>query len=171
MDKSNIEEQFSMNDFANFLKENGLFAEFKNDYKAKKNKDFTQVYNQGWNRIADLLMKNPKATKLYAFLAKHIDYNCGAVICEQSFLAEQLNVTVRTIYNWIIFLEKEKALLKIKISGNLYAYALNPEEIWKGYDDLKPYAVFNTKTLLRHDKQIKKRIETMFSKSQKINFS
>lgn len=41
--------------------------------REKKNKDFSQVYKAGWDRIRRLADINPGCVKLYALLAEHID--------------------------------------------------------------------------------------------------
>ncbi|EJD5096721.1 repA [Salmonella enterica subsp. enterica serovar Typhimurium] len=100
---------------------------------------------------------------LYAFFAQHIDPSCGAVVCDQQFLADQFEVSTRTIRNWLTHLEQENALLRIPVSGRVCAYALDPHEVWKGYNTSKEYAAFVTKTLVNKDGDIKRRIMSMFS--------
>ena len=43
------------------------------------------------------------------------------------------------------------------------AYALDPHEVWKGYNTSKDYSAFVTKTLVNKDGEIKRRIMAMFS--------
>ena len=74
--------------------------------EAQKNQNFTQVYPLGWKRLAELAKGNSAAFGFYTYLAQHIDGSCGAVVADQTFLAEQFNVTTRTIRNWVKYLEK-----------------------------------------------------------------
>lgn len=136
--------------------------ELKKQEEARKNKGFTQVYPKGWKRIIELSKGNSGATGLYAFFAEHIDPSCGAVVCDQQFLADQFNVTTRTIRNWLTYLEKANAIIKIPVSGRVYAYALDPHEVWKGYNTSKDYAAFKSKTLVNKDESIQRRIMSMF---------
>ena len=129
----------------------------------RKNKRFTQVYQKGWKRIRELSKGNAGAAGLYAFLAEHLDPTCGAVVADQNFLAEQMEVTTRTIRNWLNFLESQNAVIKIPVAGKVCAYALDPHEVWKGYDTTKPYAAFVTKTLVNKDGDIQRRIMSMFN--------
>ena len=131
--------------------------------EAQKNQNFTQVYPLGWKRLAELAKGNSAAFGFYTYLAQHIDGSCGAVVADQTFLAEQFNVTTRTIRNWVKYLEEMHALVKIPVTGRVCAYALNPHEVWKGYDNAKPYAAFLTKTLVNKDGEIQRRIMAMFS--------
>ena len=117
----------------------------------------------GWKRLAELAKGNSAAFGFYTYLAQHIDGSCGAVVADQTFLAEQFNVTTRTIRNWVKYLEEMHALVKIPVTGRVCAYALNPHEVWKGYDNAKPYAAFLTKTLVNKDGEIQRRIMAMFS--------
>lgn len=131
--------------------------------EARKNKGFTQVYSRGWQRVRELSKENSGAAGLYAFFAEHIDPSCGAVVCDQPFLANQFEVSTRTIRNWLNYLENKKAVIRIPIAGRICAYALDPHEVWKGYDNAKEYAAFKTKTLVNKDGNIQKRIMSMFS--------
>lgn len=131
--------------------------------EARKNKGFTQVYPKGWHRIMNLAKGNSGAAGLYTFFAQHIDPACGAVVCDQQFLASQFDVSTRTIRNWLTYLENEKALIRIPVSGRVCAYALDPYEVWKGYNTAKEYAAFLTKTLVNKEGEIKRRIVSMFS--------
>ena len=143
----------------------------KQSQKAKedrKNHGFTQVYSQGWKRVRELAKGNPGAAGLYAFFAEHIDPSCGAVVCDQQFLADQFEVSTRTIRNRLKYLETNKAIIKIPVAGRVCAYALDPLEVWKGYDTTKEYAAFMTKTLVNKDGDIKRRIMSMFKESEKM---
>lgn len=127
-----------------------------------KNHGFTQTYPLGWKRMAEMARKNAQALQLYMFLANHLDPTCGAVIASQQFLANELKVTTKTIMRWSMFLEQENALVRIPVAGKVYAYALNPYEVWKGYNNGKEYAAFNSRTLVNNDGDIKRRIMSMF---------
>jgi hypothetical protein len=137
--------------------------------KLRKNKNFTQVYPKGWEKIIKLAKYNAGASGLYAFFAQHIDPSCGAVICDQQFLATQFDVSTRTIRNWLNYLESENTIIKIPVSGRVYAYALDPHEVWKGYDTSKEYAAFLTKTLVNKDESIQRKIISMFKRDNKEN--
>ncbi|MWT90692.1 HTH domain-containing protein, partial [Escherichia coli] len=89
----------------------------------------TQTYPKGWERIRNLIQSNPGAARLYSVLSEHIDGNCGAVVADKQFLADQLSVTTRTIRNWVSFLEENNCLVKIPIAGKICAYALDPAEV------------------------------------------
>jgi hypothetical protein len=135
----------------------------------RKNRCFTQIYPKGWSRIREILKKNPQAACLYSFFAEHIDPTCGAVVADQQFLANQMNVSIRTIQRWLSFLENESALIRIPVAGKVCAYALDPHEVWKGYNTGKEYAAFLTKTLVNKDGEIQRRIISMFSNEEKNN--
>jgi|JI10StandDraft_1071094.scaffolds.fasta_scaffold99146_1 hypothetical protein len=139
----------------------------KKDEEERKNRGFTQIYPKGWSRIREILKKNPQAACLYSFFAEHIDPTCGAVVADQQFLANQMNVSIRTIQRWLIFLENEFALIRIPVAGKVCAYALDPHEVWKGYNNNKEYAAFLTKTLVNKDGEIQRRIISMFSPEEK----
>ena len=91
-----------------------------------------------------------------------MDPGCGAVVCDQQFLADQFEVSTRTIRNRLKYLEKQNALIRIPVAGRVCAYALDPYEVWKGYDNAKDYAAFMTKTLVNKTGNIQRRIMSMF---------
>lgn len=62
------------------------------------------------------------------------------------------------------YLEEHNAIVRIPVAGRVCAYALDPHEVWKGYDNAKEYAAFTTKTLVNKDGEIKRRIMSMFGK-------
>jgi Helix-turn-helix domain len=132
--------------------------------KRKKNKGFTQVYSSGFKRIAELFSKYPLAGRLYLFLAEHIEPGTGAVVASQELLAEEMEVTTRTIRTATKWLEDNGALLRVRLgAGSIYAYCLDPSEVWKSWDTSKKYAAFNTKTLARQkdNGDIKRRLMVM----------
>jgi hypothetical protein len=135
----------------------------------RKNRGFTQVYAKGWKRVRELAIVNPGAAGLYAMFAEHIDPTCGAVICDQQFIAEQMQVSTRTVRRWLDYLEEQKAIVRIPIAGRVCAYALDPHEVWKGYNTSKEYAAFITKTLINKDGEIKRKIIAMFGKNEEYN--
>ncbi|ECQ9987397.1 helix-turn-helix domain-containing protein, partial [Salmonella enterica] len=129
--------------------------------EAKKNGGFTQVYKKGWERIRELSRdkQGVVAIPLYSFLAEHIDPSCGAVVADQQFLADKLGVSRSTIKRWLKYLELKSAVVKIPVAGKVCAYALDPHEVWKGYNTTKDYAAFVTKTLVNKDGDIQRRIK------------
>ncbi|MDY8393605.1 helix-turn-helix domain-containing protein [Escherichia coli] len=131
----------------------------------KNNGPFTQVYQKGWERIRELSKdkQGVVAIPLYSFLAEHIDPSCGAVVADQQFLADKLGVSRSTIKRWLNYLESKNALVRIPVAGKVCAYALDPHEVWKGYNTSKNYAAFVTKTLVNKDGDIQRRIMAMFS--------
>ena len=90
---------------------------------------------KGWQRIRELVRdkQGAAAIGLYSFFAEHIDPTCGAVVCDQQFLANQMGVSTRTIRRWLDYLEEKGALVRIPVAGKVCAYALDPHEVWKGY--------------------------------------
>ena len=50
----------------------------------------------------------------------------GAVVAEQQFLADKLNVSRSTIKRWLNYLETKNAVVRIPVAGNVCAYALDP---------------------------------------------
>ena len=138
----------------------------------KKNKGFTQVYSSGFKRIAELFSKYPLAGRLYLFLAEHIEPGTGAIVVSQELLAEEMKVTTRTIRTATKWLEDNGAILRIKLgAGGIYAYCLDPNEVWKSWNTSKKYAAFNTKTLARHkdNGDIKRRLMVMLKGEEPLD--
>ncbi|MGH5595013.1 replication/maintenance protein RepL [Escherichia coli] len=138
--------------------------EAKEREEARKNSNFTQIYPMGWKRLIALAKGNEGAFELYTFFAEHIDPSCGAVVCDQKFLADRMGVSTRTIQRYLTYLEEHNAIVRIPVAGRVCAYALDPHEVWKGYDNAKEYAAFTTKTLVNKDGEIQRRIMSMFGK-------
>ena len=63
--------------------------------------DWSQVTKAGWNMLDSISEKVPRAFRLYSFFAQNIDKSCGAVVCDQKFLADYFGVSLRTIQYWI----------------------------------------------------------------------
>jgi biotin operon repressor len=131
----------------------------------KKNTGFVQVYTKGWKRLQALIQQNPGAARVFAFLAENIDGSCGAVVVSQNVMAEELGIVERTIRRHTAWLEEQGALVRIRVGSGVYAYALDPEEIWKSWDSKKEHAAFVTRTLVskrdRENSTIKRRLSMM----------
>jgi Fe2+ or Zn2+ uptake regulation protein len=143
------------------LREN---QEARNAESSRENRNFVQIYPKGWSRLRTLISDNPTAAKVYAILAEHIDTKFGAVTVSQELLAELTGVSVRTIARATKYLEDSNALVRIKVSGGLYSYALNPHEIWRSWDKHKDYAAFRTRTMVSKKDQdgiIRQRLSMM----------
>ena len=67
--------------------------------------------------------------------------------------------------------EEKGALVRIPVAGKVCAYALDPHEVWKGYNTSKDYSAFVTKTLVNKDGEIKRRIMAMFSERRAVKSS
>ena len=125
--------------------------------------DFVKMYGKGFRRLRSLIDENPKAAKLYAFLAEHIDPSCGAVVASRAFLATEMGVSEKTITRHSAFLEESGAVVRIKIGTGVWAYCLDPEEVWRSFRDRKRSAAFLTRTLVnKHDRDaIVRRLKIM----------
>ena len=122
--------------------------EKKQEKVSRENRNFTQVYERGWSKLNILLQECPRAARFWVFLAEQIDTS-GALIATQGALAKAMGVkSTKTIQRWSETLENHRSLVRVPLSGGVYAYALNPEEVWKAYDKDKEFAIFNTKTLV-----------------------
>ena len=96
--------------------------------------------------------------------AEHIDPTCGAVVCDQRFLANQMGVSTRTIRRWLDYLEEKRCFGKnTSCWKGLCLRFRSSHEVWKGYNTSKDYSAFVTKTLVNKDGEIKRRIMAMFS--------
>lgn len=138
----------------------------KRDDLSRENRRFVQVYPKGWSRLQWLIRENPSAARLYALLAEHIDPNGGVVVASQTVLAEMLGVTDRTIRTLTKSLEEQGAVIRIRVGAGTYAYALDPDEVWKAWDVYKDHAVFRTKTLVSkggENAPIMRRLQVMIS--------
>ena len=62
-----------------------------------------------------------------------------------------------------MFLPNNSSLVRLFEEKGAFAYALDPHEVWKGYNTSKDYSAFVTKTLVNKDGEIKRRIMAMFS--------
>ncbi len=144
--------------------------EEENSKNEKKNKNFVQFYHCGFERIKSLIeAKQPTALKLYLFLAENMESGTGAVVVSQQFLAEELKVSVRTIKTVSKYLEEVGALVRIRLgAGTVYAYCLDPSEVWKSWDNNKKYAAFNTKTLAKKqdNEDVKRRLMVMLKNKE-----
>lgn len=136
----------------------------------KGNRDFVQVYPKGWKRLQGLIRTNPSAARVFAFLAEHMDTTCGAVVVTQEVMANELGVHKRTIIRLTAELEKAGAIVRIRVGTGVYAYALDPSEIWRSWDDKKDLAAFVTKTLVlksdRANGQVRRKLKVMLGKTE-----
>ena len=131
----------------------------------RSNRDFVQVYPKGWKRLQMLIKTNPSAARVFAFLAEHMDGACGAVVVSQEVMARELEVHERTVRRLTQQLEESGALVRLKVGTGVYAYALDPGEVWKSWDDKKETAAFVTKTLVlksdRANNQVRRKLKVM----------
>ncbi len=136
----------------------------------RSNREFTQVYPKGWKRLQGLIRTNPSAARVFAFLAENMDGHIGVVVVSQDVIAAELGVHRRTIIRLTKTLEDEGALVRIRVGTGVYAYALDPTEIWKSWDDKKELAAFNTRTLVakkdRNNGQVRRKLKLMMGEPE-----
>jgi hypothetical protein len=113
--------------------------------RKRQGSNFTKVYPRGWKALASLI-DNPAAAKLFMFLAENCGHN-NAVVCTYGLLSEELSLSERTIRRAVRHLEEGKHIVIAKM-GTANAYVLNPEEIWKTYEDHKVFCGFNARALV-----------------------
>jgi hypothetical protein len=128
---------------------------------------FTKLYERGWDRIGQLvtLKGGPTVAKLWVFLAR----NCGhdnALSCTVDLLAEELEVSEKSIRRAAKYLEEHGALVIAKL-GTANVYILNDGEIWKTYEDHKRFCGFRAKTLVseKANPGLKRRLTHMRGKT------
>lgn len=130
----------------------------------KKNKNFVQMYPKGFDRVIGILGEYPLAARIYMFLAKHIEPGTGAVVASQQLLADELDISIRSVQRGTKWLDENNIVLRIKLgAGTVYAYCLDPDEVWKSWNTSKKYAAFTTKTLARKEDNgdVKRRLMVM----------
>lgn len=131
----------------------------------EKNRDFTQVYPLGWKRLRWLMDVKPTAAQLYSYLAENMDADGGALVASQEVLAEACGVSEITVRRLTKWMEDAHVIVRIRVGSGVYAYALNPDEVWKAWNTTKTHAVFRTNTLVkkkdRHNALVSRRIKTM----------
>jgi len=114
---------------------------------SRENRNFTQIYDRGWRKLNARIKNSPSTARFWVFLAEQMDTS-GVVVATQETLARAMGVrSTKTIQRWSEALEISGSLVRIPMAGGMYAYALNPEEVWKAYDKDKEYAAFNRKTM------------------------
>lgn len=128
------------------------------DAVKRQNRDFRQLYPKGIARIRHLIAENKNAAFIYLYLAEHLDENIGALVVGQKTLCDELGISRTTLWRHCKFLEEQGALVRIQIEGSVYAYALDPSEIWANTDAAKERALFRTKTLTRIDQATRRKI-------------
>src|SRR5690606_11114880 len=99
--------------------------------KPRSNRGFTQVYGPGRDRINALIQQSPAAARIYAYLAQHMDGACGAVVVSQAVMAADLGISTKTVKRQTKYLEDSKALVRLTVGTGVYAYCLDPREVWK----------------------------------------
>ena len=137
----------------------------------KKNKNFVQMYPRGFDRAIGIIEEYPLAARLYMFLAKHIEPGTGAVVASQQVIADELNISVRSVQRATKWLDENNVVLRVKLgAGSIYAYCLDPNEVWKSWNTSKKYAAFNTKTLARQkdNGDIKRRLTVMLKDKETV---
>lgn len=131
----------------------------------RKNRGFVQVYPMGWKRLRWLMDVKPTAAQLYTFIAENMDPDGGALVASQEVLAEAVGVSEITIRRLTKWMEDNHVLVRVRVGSGVYAYALDPEEVWRAWNTEKDHAIFKTKTLVkkrdRHNAQVSRRIKTM----------
>jgi hypothetical protein len=125
---------------------------------------FAKVYREGWHALAGLL-DNKAAAKLYLFLAEHCGHDNG-LVCTYELLAEETGMSERTIRRAVRYLEDGNHVAALRM-GTARCYVLNPEEVWKTYEDHKRFCAFNARALVskRENANLKRRL-THFLGSQ-----
>lgn len=121
---------------------------------------FAQVYERGWNTI-DQISENRTALRVWVFIAKNCDH-LNALVCSVELMAEELELSTRTIIRATKWLEKHNHLVIMKI-GTANAYHLDHHDLWKNYERYKGYCGFHANTLVskKQNKTLKRRLTHM----------
>lgn len=125
-----------------------------------KGPKFAKIYSRGWQTLSKIAT-NHTALKVYTFIAEHCDH-LNALVCPVEVLAEELNLSTRTIMRATKWLHDNKHLTIIKV-GTANAYILDHRDIWKNYDQYKRFCSFGATTLVSkaQNKALKARLTMM----------
>ena len=104
----------------------------------KKNSGFTQVYSKGWKRLRWLMEVKPTAAQLYSYIAENLDPDGGALVASQEVLAGAIGVSEITVRRLTKWLEDNSVIVRIRVGSGVYAYALDPEEVWTAVGTQSP---------------------------------
>lgn len=81
----------------------------------------------------------------------------GTLCASRLTLSEALRCSERTVSRHVRKLEVLNAIVILKV-GTANVYCLDPSDVWKSFNDAKPYAAFTTKTLIgKTENRISKR--------------
>lgn len=129
---------------------------------------FTKVHPKGWHRLQSLLRANPIAARVWSFLVENVGHD-NALVCTSDVIADGAEISVRSVFRAIAYLEKEGAMVVVKIGPGANCYVLDPAETWKTYEEHKHWCSFNTKTLAskRNNPNITRRLKLMIEEQQR----
>lgn len=127
----------------------------------RENRSFTQVYSNGWQTLQKLMKQDANAARVYAFFAENMGPD-GTLCASRGTIADALEITERTVSRHVKTLENLGSIIVLKL-GTANVYCLNPDEVWKSFNNAKPYAAFNTKALVGKSENpfVKRRLATL----------
>lgn len=156
---SNNQEEFKPN-FMNYEERQEQIRKQKEQERealerAKKSpfKNFVQV-NKDIYKAEDWLMgKSPIAYRVFRFLVNNMDgYN--AVICSQTVIKENFNVSRQTVSKAIKLL-KDRKYIDVYKSGTSNVYAINKNLVWNSYGTNFKFAKFGANIIISESEQEK----------------
>ncbi|MGR5262305.1 replication/maintenance protein RepL [Vibrio astriarenae] len=159
-----------MTDAQKASKERDLEARIRQEEAERKaltdNANFTQINNTyGWKTMRMMAKENPVAHQIFLFLGEHMD-NYNAVLASSKVLQEVTGKGRTTVSNAVKYL-KENGIVSILKSGNSNVYILNPDLLWKNYNNRKSYCKFEGAMLISK-KENEEIFDQMRSLSQRI---
>lgn len=100
-----------------------------------------KLYPKGQKTLSKLLQQNNNAALLYMFLMNEIDIY-GAVLMKPHDIAKKVSLPVHVVKFLSHYLSSNKIIHLHRFTMPKYLYCLNPEEVWKSLDEIKPNAAF-----------------------------
>ena len=121
---------------------------------------FMKVYERGFDALSRI-SGNASALKVYLFIAEHAGHD-NALVCTVETISECLGISDKTVRRATSFLQKGRHLVIAKV-GTANAYILNPQEVWKTYEEHKHFCAFSAHTLVSkaQNKTLKRRLTHM----------
>lgn len=140
-----------------------------------KNLDFVQVYKAGFEFMDNIVQTQPKALRLYLYIALKAAKSDGAFIAQQSELTARFQCSARTINRWLQYLKEHDAIDVKKTGDNHFAYCINPIHVWRSAHKNKKNAAFkkidnhNQINKKRMHKEIKEKVKTVNKQREQID--